>query len=179
LEAPQVSFQAPPWIDGAIVERMSYRKKLVGAGVGYAIGGPVGAVVGVTLAGTSAYERGYDMSDVPFGLHVEEQHMDDAVGRQWTLHFLSDIPPESSAMLRVLNDAAQRVAGHSPFADDDGAFVASAPIRARRCALHIPFAAMAYDSPENLSLEVSVWVARAGSVTPLGKAILDAELPPR
>jgi hypothetical protein len=80
-------------------------------------------------------------------------------------------------MLRVLTDAGQKVRGRAPFADGDGAFVVSAAIRHRRCVVYAPLGALVYTSPKKLSLEVSVWVARHGTPSPVGKAVLDAELP--
>jgi hypothetical protein len=156
---------------------MGYGNKFGAAGLGYVLAGPAGAFVGFSLAG-HAYDRGYDMSDIPYGVHVEAEHEDDEVGRRWSLRFLSELPSEAHAMLRLLNDSALRLRGHAPFVDEDGEFVASAAIRERQCTLYVPFGAAEYASPKNVSLEVSVWAAGAGkNAAPTGKAILDAALP--
>jgi hypothetical protein len=154
------------------------RKKIIGAGVGYALAGPGGALVGASLAGTDAYERGYDMSGIPFGLHVEAEHRDDETGRHWVVRFLSEVPAKAHAMLRLLDDAGQAVPGRPPFVDEAGGFVASAPIRERQCELYVPFEAMRYASPKHISLEVSLWTERGEGVAPAGRAVLDADLPP-
>lgn len=157
---------------------MGWLDKVVGGGVGYAVAGPAGAVVGYTLAGRSADDRGYDMSDIPFGVHVEAEHEDDEVGRRWTLRFLSEVPSPSLAKIRFLTDAGVPLSGHALFADESGHFVATAPINSARCVLYVPLGAVAYTSPKRISLEVSVWSTQQSRPAAAGKAILDAELPP-
>ncbi len=91
---------------------------------------------------------------------------------------MSEVPAKAHAMLRLLDDAGQRVPGRAPFADAGGDFVASAPISKRRCELYVPFEAMDYSSPKHVSLEVSLWAEGEAGVAPAGKAVLDADLPP-
>lgn len=153
---------------------MGWLDKVVGASVGYAVAGPAGAVIGATYAGRSRDERGYDMSDIPFGVHVEASHEDDEIGRRWTLCFVSDVPSPALAEVRLLDDTGTPLPGRPPFADERGRFIAAAPIREGRCVLYVPRGAAVYASPKHISLEVSVWRAEKGAV---GKAILDADLP--
>ena len=157
---------------------MSWRDKVLGVGVGYAVGGPAGAAVGLALTGGDD-DPGFDLSDVPFGVHVEVAYDDDAEGRRWTLRFLSAITGDALAVVRVLDDAACPIAGRPPFADDQGQFVAFAPIDRRRASLFVPWDALDYASADHLSLEISVWGNAGGRPSPSGKAVVDAELPPR
>jgi hypothetical protein len=152
---------------------MGWRDAVLGGGVGYAVGGPAGAAIGVALAGGGG-DAGYDLSDVPYGIYVEAEHTDDEEGRHWTLRFESEVPAESLAVVRLLDDAARPLRGRAPYVDDDGSFTAFAPIDEQSCVLFVPWDAIAYSSAKHVSLEVSVW-----SPAPLGKAVLDADLPAR
>jgi hypothetical protein len=155
---------------------MGWIGKVVGAGAGYAIAGPAGALIGARL-GSRKSEQGYDLSDVPFGVHVEASHDDDEGGRLWTLRFLSDVPPKAGAEVRLLSDAGQRLGGRAPFADEDGRFTVAAPIHDGECSLYVPWGAVIYASPKYISLEVSVWSAGQGATKRVGLGILDADLP--
>lgn len=157
---------------------MTWRDRVIGGGVGYAVGGPAGAAIGVALAGGED-DGGIDLSDVPFGVHVEADHEDDDAGRRWNLRFLSDVPAESIAVLRVLDDGAQPLMGRAPFVDDGGHFTAMTPIDRKAATIFIPWDAIDYTSPKHLSLEVSVWHEGRGGAAPVGKGVIDAELPRR
>jgi hypothetical protein len=80
-------------------------------------------------------------------------------------------------MLRLLSDDGLSLPGRGPFRDVAGGFVASAEIRDRRCSVYVPFGAVRYASPKNISLEVAVVAAHATGHEPVGKAVLDASLP--
>ena len=74
--------------------------------------------------------------------------------------------------------------GASAVTDEEGYFTAGGPIRRSECSLDVPFAAIKYDSPKHISLEVIVWNVRQNSAgerraVAVGKAVLDAELPKR
>lgn len=163
---------------------MGWLNKAVGAGVGYALAGPGGAVAGVVLAGTddggydSGYDSGYDMGDIPYAVHVEADHEDDELGRRWTLRFLSAVPPGAHAQLRLMTDDAIYLRGHAPFADEEGQFLAVAPIRGQRAVVYVPFGAAQYTSPKNLSLEVAVSSVEPSEAANVGTAVLDARFPP-
>ncbi len=156
---------------------MTGRKKWVGAGVGYAVAGPAGALVGIVAAGSDDDDRGYNMSDIPVGVHVEAEWEDDAVGRRWGLRFLSEVPARGYATLRLLNDAGQNLPGREPFADEGGGFAAAGVIHAASCAVYVPFGAAIYASRKHISLEITVWDGGKGKGRPVGKATLDAKLP--
>ena len=154
---------------------MSWLGSVVGGGLGYAVAGPAGAVVGAVAGGSGSTDKGYDLSDVPMGVHVEARWQDDEVGRRWSLSFLSALPLQPISSLRLLNDAGQPLLGEPPFVDAAGDFAAAAAIRERQSVLYIPFAAARYTRPKHISLEVTV---RDGQGQPIGKGILDADLPP-
>ncbi|HHH10606.1 MAG TPA: hypothetical protein ENK23_00820 [Sorangium sp.] len=160
---------------------MAYLKQAVAGGVGYAVAGPAGALLGVALAGGDSDDAGYDMSDIPIGVHVEEQHQNDELGRRWSLHFLSEIPAPAFARVQFRNDSGQPLGGHAPFADAGGTFLAAAPIGRHndgwRSVLYLPFGALQYTSPKHISLEVSVWSQQRGKLHPAGKGTLEANLP--
>ncbi len=157
---------------------MSYRSTVVGAGLGYVIAGPVGAVLGGALATGDGEGHRSGMQDIPYGLYVDVATEDDAVGRRFTIRFLCDVPPDAHAVLRFMNDAGERVRGRAPFVDGDGAFVAAATVREKRCTAYVPWGAAVFTTPKHLSLEVSLWAAGPGGARPVGKSTLDADLPP-
>jgi hypothetical protein len=157
---------------------MSWRKRAVGGAVGYAVAGPAGAVLGATLAGGRG-DRGYDMSDIPTGVHVEADWEDDDAGRRWSLRFLSEIPATAYAELHLITDAGEKLQGRVPFCDEQGFFAATAPIHRGSSLLYVPFEAVRYESPKYISLEVTVWDAAPTTAVPVGKGTLDAALPKR
>jgi hypothetical protein len=128
----------------------------------------------VVAAGSSRQEKGYDFSDVPIGLHVEASHKDDAKGRRWTLSVLSAVPQQAVASIRLLDDASRPAAGRAPFVDEGGHYVGAATLSGGVGSVYMPFGAAVYTEPKTMSLEV---VAHDKKGRPLGKAILDAELP--
>ena len=157
---------------------MGWRKRTVGGAVGYAVAGPAGAVLGATLAGGRG-DRGYDMSDIPTGVHVEADWDDDDAGRRWSLRFLSEIPATAYAELHLITDAGEKLQGRVPFCDEQGFFAATAPIHKANSLLYVPFEAVCYESPKYISLEVTVWDAAPTTAVPVGKGTLDAALPKR
>ncbi|MEZ4445569.1 MAG: hypothetical protein R3B72_41220 [Polyangiaceae bacterium] len=155
---------------------MSWRRRVVGAGLGYAVAGPVGAIVGVGLAGGGGDEAWHDLSDVPFGLFVEAEVEDDEVGRRFTLIIHSEIPSPALARLQLRDDAGQLVAGHAPFRDAGGQFAVGGPIEHGRAVVYAPFGAADIPEGATVSLEVTVF-SLDDALTPVGRATLDGKLP--
>ncbi|MCA9624508.1 MAG: hypothetical protein KC731_36040 [Myxococcales bacterium] len=155
---------------------MSWRRRVVGAGLGYAVAGPVGAIVGVGLAGGGGDEAWHDLSDVPFGLFVEAEVEDDEVGRRFTLIIHSEIPSPALARLQLRDDAGQLVAGHAPFRDAGGQFAVGGPIEHGRAVVYAPFGAADIPEGATVSLEVTVF-SLDDALIPVGRATLDGKLP--
>ena len=150
------------------------RRRILGAGVGYAVGGPAGAVLGAAMAGDGG--AWHDLRDVPFGIHVEAEVHDDDEGRRWTLTFHSEVPPRATALLQLRDDSGKLVPGQPPFADAGGMFGACSPIVDGQATLYAPFGAARVPPGANVSLEVTVF--RSGDeVAPVGRATLDGDLP--
>lgn len=154
---------------------MSWRRRAVSAGVGYAVAGPGGALVGGLVGGGGGGEAWHDLSDVPFGVNVEVEAEDDAVGRRWTLTFLSQVPSPAVAQVQLRDDAGRLVPGQAPFADAGGYFAASGPIEKGRALIYAPFGAAVPEADARVSLEVAVFRVADG-VTPVGRATLDGAL---
>ena len=154
---------------------MSFRRRVVSAGVGYAVAGPGGALFG-GLVGGGGGEAWHDLSDVPYGVNVEVEEEDDAVGRRWTLTFLSEVPSPALAQVQLRDDAGRLVTGRPPFGDAQGHFAATGPIERGRATIYAAFGAAQPEPKARVSLEVTVFeVGKA--VAPTGRATLDGALP--
>ena len=112
---------------------------------------------------------------MPFGVNVEVAAEDDAVGRRWTLTFLSEVPSPALAQVQLRDDAGRLVPGQAPYMDGAGTFAASAPIDEGRAVIYAPFGAAVPDAGARVSLEVAVFRIGDG-VTPVGRATLDGAL---
>lgn len=154
---------------------MGVKKKLVRGAVGYAIAGPVGALVGIASAGPD--DPGYDMSDIPIGVHVEAKREDDEAGFGYDLQFLSEVPQRGLVVAQLLFDTGNRLSGRAPFADSDGHFFVGATIKNSRAYIYVPHGAASYESPKYVSLEVVVFRGTEDDAESVGKGILDADLP--
>lgn len=154
---------------------MGWRRRVVSAGVGYAVAGPGGALVGAALGGGDG-EAWHDLSGVPFGVNVEVDAEDDAVGRRWTLTFLSEVPSPALAQVQLRDDAGRLVPGQAPFMDDRGHFTATGLIERGKARIYAPFGAAVPEPKARVSLEVAV-LEIGDRIAPVGRATLDGALP--
>ena len=146
---------------------MAWIGKIIGGAIGGLVGGPVGIAVGAGLG--HALDAASDGAPAPGAapgapdLDVGLRYQDDGLGYAALLEFEHPWPAGALVVARAMHAGGQRyLRAPEPWADDDGGFVAVAPVVGQAAYFYLPYGVLDYAVPGDYLLQI-------GGLVPSGK----------
>ncbi len=169
---------------------MGWLGKIIGGGVGFVVGGPIGAAVGASLGaiadgvadesptasptpnrGVSAHQADDDddrdsADDDEPALEAEAEVTEDELGSFHAFVIHSPLPRDSFAIFTLHKKSGARVKAAQGYCDEDGNYLAVAPIADGCCYLYILHTALQMKRVKPLTLRLAV-LSKSGEQTDL------------